>query len=377
MTRTHKADHQRWLLELTALPTASGREDRVIEWVRRWVNAPSRRRVLTLGADPHGNLTIRRRGARSRKPIYFTAHMDHPAFVVTGVDDDGRVTAEFRGGVGEAYFAGSPVLLHRARGAPVRGRVIGLIKDGAPPAGRLKRYRISLDAKTTAQPGDILTWETGKPRIDGDRLHVPACDDLAGVAAALAALDELVVRRRSRADVRVLLTRAEEIGFIGAIAAARGGTIARGARLVALEASKSFAESPLGAGPIVRVGDLTSTFDPGLTYLVGRVATRLAQEDPSFRWQRKLMPGGTCEATAYQTYGLTATCVCLALGNYHNMNEATQRIDAELIALSDFHHLVRLLVAVGASLDDPKLAPPLRERMESLFAQGRGVLAGQ
>lgn len=381
------AEHQRWLMELTTLPTASGREDRVVEWVQRWADDPARRRLLTVAPDPHGNLVIRKCNARSKRPIYFTAHMDHPAFVVTRVDGSREIIAEFRGGVGEAYFKDAPVILHGAAGV-VRGRVVGLVE--ASPEGpqqtrrkpktiarREKEYRIRLETDADAQPGDVATWDTGSPRIDGDRLHVPACDDLAGVAAALAALDELVVTRRIPGDVRVLLTRAEEIGFVGAIAAARGRTIPRGARIVALEASKSFAESPIGGGPIVRVGDLTSTFDPALTYLVGRVAIRLAQEDTSFKWQRKLMPGGTCEATAYQTYGLTATCLCLALGNYHNMNDATQRIDAESIALSDFHHLVRLLVAVGTSLDDATLAPPLRGRLEMLYEQGRRVLPGK
>ena len=121
-----------------------------------------------------------------------------------------------------------------------------------------------------------------------------------------------------------------------AVAAIAGiATVAHGARLIALENSKSFAESPIGGGPIVRVGDATSTFDPDLTYRCGKIAQQIAAQDPSFKYQRKLMPGGTCEASAYQTYGYTATCLCLPLGNYHNMNEAAGKIDSEFISLSD------------------------------------------
>src|SRR5690606_8534498 len=79
-----------------------------------------------------------------------------------------------------------------------------------------------------------------------------ACDDLAGVAAALGALD----RARNEPALRhfaVLLTRAEELGFVGAIGAARDGTLPAGARILSIECSRSFADSPLGAGPIVRV----------------------------------------------------------------------------------------------------------------------------
>ena len=38
------------------------------------------------------------------------------------------------------------------------------------------------------------------------------------------------------------------------------------------------------------------------------------------------MPGGTCEATVYDVYGFTAARICVALGNYHNMDrEPTAR----------------------------------------------------
>jgi endoglucanase len=175
-------------------------------------------------------------------------------------------------------------------------------------------------------------------------------------------------------DIRLLLTRAEEGGFIGAIAACKIGTIPPRARLIALENSRSFAESPIGGGPIVRVGDATSTFDPDLTYRCGKIAQQLASADPSFKYQRKLMPGGTCEASAYQAYGYTATCLCLPLGNYHNMNQTTGRIDSEHISLTDYDGLVRLLVAIDRGLDDPSLALPLRDRLDELFAHRRSVL---
>ena len=66
-------------------------------------------------------------------------------------------------------------------------------------------------------------------------------------------------RDAALAHVALLFTRSEEIGFIGAIGAAREGTVPKGARLVCLENSRSFPhDSPIGAGPIVRVGDRLS-----------------------------------------------------------------------------------------------------------------------
>ncbi len=364
--------HHRWLKEVTSLPTAAGREDRVIAWIEQWAK---RRANVTVRRDRYGNLLLQRRGARSRTPIIFTAHMDHPAFVVTRIIDATQVEAEFRGGVQDPYFVtGQPrVLLHHAGGS-----VEGGIAAFRPANGTgFKGARIELDGPAEARVGDAITWSLGQPRIDReeDRFISPVCDDLAGLVAGLSAFDTLVrARGNHRPDVRLLLTRAEEIGFIGAIAACRSGLIPKGARLINLECSKSFADSPIGGGPIVRVGDRTSTFDPDLTYRIGQLAAAIAEADPSFRYQRRLMPGGTCEASAFQSFGYTATCVCLPLGNYHNMNDVTGMIDAEIIALSDFDALVRLLVAVGKQLDSPAKSPPLRDRLEQLFAERQHVL---
>ena len=50
-----RALHEQWLLALTAIPTAAGRERRVVEWIHEWV---SERPDLALSADRFGNLTI-------------------------------------------------------------------------------------------------------------------------------------------------------------------------------------------------------------------------------------------------------------------------------------------------------------------------------
>lgn len=371
-----RANHEKYLLGLTGLPTASGREDHVVAYVQQWAR---RRKGVRVERDRYGNLLLKRAEARSRRPIIITAHMDHPAFVVVKQVGPRRVLADFRGGVQAAYFADARVMLHLGGLEPVRGRVVNLDQ---PKGARLDQCATIELAKTvTAEPGDVLTWQLPSPRVLRGLLHAPACDDLAGVAAALSAF-EVLKNGKLATDVRVLLTRSEEVGFIGAIGACKSGLIAKGARLVALETSKSFAESPIGGGPIVRVGDKTSSFDPDLTYRVGLVAQLIEKRDKAFRWQRKLMPGGTCEATAYQALGYTATCLCLPLGNYHNMKpiekggRSAARVGPEVISIADYHGLVRWLVEIGRRLDDPKAAPGLKARLDTLFAQRRGLVSG-
>ena len=56
------------------------------------------------------------------------------------------------------------------------------------------------------------------------------------------------------------------------------------------------------------------------------------------------------------------------------MDEATGKIAAETISLSDYHGLIRLLVAIGERLDDPGRSVPLRSRLDDLFDARRRVL---
>lgn len=404
------------LLELTQIPTVAGREGRVIEWIRGWV---ARRPGLSLSSDAAGNLVISPREPWKRRgegaaPVYITAHLDHPAFVVERVLGPRTVEVAFRGGVMDAYFERARVRAHvgggGAVGAALSGETAGAgrASGGGAPGGQplFKTYTAELDeaAGESLRAGDVVTWELPAAEVDAQGLvHTHACDDLAAAAAALDAYDRLVALAgagEGLEDVRLLFTRAEEIGFVGAIAACRLGTMARGARVLALENSRASAEAPIGGGPIVRVGDRMSVFTPGLTNACAKRAeqasarpaqplatqTRAGVESGAkFRWQRKLMSGGACEATVFCTYGYAATCLCLPLGNYHNMSElqAVQdgawdvaakgppRIAREFIGARDYLDFVELLTALGQELPE---ADSALGRIESLYTTRGFVL---
>ena len=362
--------HEEILKELTALPTAAGLEDRVIAWIERWAKG---RRSVTLTRDKFGNLTVKRKGARSKSPVYLTAHLDHPAFVVTDVLAGTRlIQAEFRGGVYDEYFVGTPVLLHRADGKPVRGKIISLDRKRSAELPQL--VTVELIRASPCSAGDLMTWDLPKPKIVKRRLHTPACDDLAAVAAAICAFEMMLKKPSGLGDVRLLFTLAEEVGFIGAIAAAKSGSIPKKATLVCLENSKSMVESPIGGGPIIRVGDRISIFEPELTARLVAVAEAIAKKDKSFKFQRKLMPGGACEATAFRLYGYLSSCICLPLGNYHNMDDESKRIAPESISIDDFHQLVQLLEAVGRELPSTQAEQDLVARLDRRFERERHLL---
>jgi endoglucanase len=335
--------------------------------------------------DRAGNLLIARR--RAAPSLFVTAHLDHPAFVGTAARGT-TVELEWRGGVHEPYFHDARIEVFDARGRAHPARITGLDAAAVPfrrVTARIERTRAARPSRALAiGPGNIARWRFARreplPRITRGVLRTYACDDLAGVAAALATMDRLGARAAT-AHVGLAFTRAVEVGFVGAIAACKAKSISRHARLICLETSRSFPESPVGAGPIVRVGDRSSVFEPALTNAISLLMTEHEKADPGFRWQRKLMPGGTCEATTFSTYGYQATCLCLPLGNYHNMvdidavlaGRRPARVGPEFISIDDFHGLVEMLVLCATQLDAPR-ATSLRGRMEDLYAQHGHVL---
>ncbi|MFZ9913795.1 MAG: hypothetical protein ACO3IB_00445 [Phycisphaerales bacterium] len=229
--------HEEFLLEVTSLPTAAGREDRVIEFIERWVAARAERCVLS--RDRFGNLTIAQHGfleacAKGARPIMITAHLDHPAFVVTAVRVR-RTTAEldleFRGGVNDPYFKGAALeVFDRDTRASFAARIVSLDATTDPAKKPFKtvvaRLAKAKDAGAIA-PGSIARWKFPRAEVKEGLAHTHACDDLAAAAAALVAFDR-ISRDVALAHVALLFTRSEEIGFIGAIGAARGGTVPQG-----------------------------------------------------------------------------------------------------------------------------------------------------
>ncbi len=380
-------EHLACLLALTSVPTGAGHEAQVLRWLDDWL---ADRPGLHATRDRAGNLVVSIDGIeRTRTPLFITAHLDHPAFHVDGVD--GReLMLSFRGGVMDDYFPGSRIVVHTRDGSCVRAGVECRLDGGEV----FKRFRARLDDDAPVQTGDFATWDLEAGELGKDGIvRAPACDDLAAVAAALCTMDELLaLRARGRpiGDVRLLLTLGEEVGFIGAIAACRLQTMPEGSRVIALENSRALPEAPIGGGPIVRVGDRLSVFSPRLLRSIDLVCERVAggppptasqklSEAPAWKWQRRLMSGGACEATAFCAFGYESACVCLPLGNYHNMGNLDEvqagrgeaRIEREFIARSDFDGLIDLLVACGEDLPED---PGMLDRLDRLWEERRFVL---
>ena len=361
------------LKDLLNLPTAPFLESAVYDYL---VAACRGLTGVRLRTDRYGNLLAHyRHQPRKITPLAFAAHMDHPGFCAIEMVERRTVRAEFRGGVKPEYFKGSRVRFWDD-GEWVTGRIQELSKVLPPPApGRPRVPKEALiRVRGPVQPGALAMWDLPDAALKGDRVVARGCDDLAGVAALVTMLQRLA-RKRARGEVYCLFTRAEEVGFVGAMGAIRARTIPKRVPVVSIETSSALVHAPIGKGPIVRIGDRAVVYTPALDTFCTRIAQQLAKRRKNFQFQRKLMDGGMCEAAAFGANGYAVIGICLALGNYHNMDTAREKIGSEWVSLADWHGMVNLFEALVRDETGPGVPDThLKERIDGLFEKSEALL---
>ena len=295
---------------------------------------------LILKHDEFGNAIVRLSTAPKIRPVVLAAHLDHPGFEIVRRLSPTRWLVRFLGGVPDSYFR---------KGIPVR------LLPGATPAklgarrGKLKEFELHTPKAPKVTPR-FAVWELEDFAVRNGRIHGRACDDLVGVASVLATMIELK-RRRARVNVVGVISRAEEIGFLGALAVAAAKRLPKNSLVISLETSRELPGVKMDQGVILRVGDRTSIFNSEAMRFLSEVAASLKSRGKEFQFQRGLMSGGTCEATAYQEFGFQTAAVCVALGNYHNCAEKN-RIAEEFVSVADALSMVKLLA--GAAKQMPR-----------------------
>ena len=346
-----RSAERRWLSiakGLASRPTATCLEHAPAAWIRDFVR---RRKALALSEDARGNLIVRYPARRpAAPPLVLVAHLDHPGFFVDRVTAK-RAELTFRGGVRRRHArTGTRVeFFHPGDVTPIGQGVLTRVRR-AERGPEWLGGGVARVVSGRAEAGGFAMWKLPPCEVRGRMIRGRALDDLLGATAALAALEEVARRRPRGVHVVGLFTRAEEVGFFGTLAAIRARSVPKDARILSLETSRALPTAPLGAGVIVRVGDARSLFHPPLMDVLFREARAMAAEDASFRFQRRLMDGGSCEATAFCAAGYRAGGLCVPLGNYHNMrglDGGRAGIDAEQVHVDDFTSEVKLLVRLA------------------------------
>lgn len=305
-------------------PTAPFHEEFVRAEIRRQLEKlPS----VALAEDAFGNLIATfQRG--SQPPVFaFAAHMDHPGWVRN--PHKPKAPMDFLGGV---------------------------------PA----KYLTTCDVEDFDH-GAFAMWKLPAFDLRDGKIYSRACDDLIGCATIVAMMHDLE-ERQADCTVLGLFTRAEEVGLIGAMKLATSSILPENIAVISLETSPERLPAKMGDGPIIRVGDKVSVFDPKITAQFVAVA-----KAAGVTAQRCLMSGGTCEATAYQAYDVSCGALCIALGNYHNCGPH-DKIAPEFVSFADFSGLVDLCTA--AATQSASSLNPIQANLRHRLEQNADKFAG-
>ncbi len=355
-------DLRQSLMAISACPTAPCHETHVRDCLlERLKGLP---RVVTR-VDEFGNLRATYEHRPKREPFRLVAHMDHPGFVVERKDASAKL--HFAGGVDEKYFAGKGIVFFNEESRKPLGRAV---IAGVSLLDDVKR--VTLDRAIPAG-ATFAMWDLPKPRCTKRLFLSPACDDLAQVSIVLALLRRLALGN-TRAGVHALFTRAEEVGFAGALAALKSKTALAPMPTLSLEASKARGFARVDGGPVVRVGDRLSIFDSRITHWLETAFRDLRAARPGSSFQRLLMGGGTCEASVFHRAGLPTGALCVALNNYHNMGPGAA-LRAESVSLRDCQGLYDFLFFLATRAKSVRAADEaVAERFAQLEAKALAAL---
>ena len=324
--------------------------------------------------DEFGNVIARYSNSVSDDdpPIAFVAHMDHPGFEITEVDDDGPLGVALGGVPVVSLSRPADVLALLPDGRRVPARTVPFDADA-------RRVRFELSEDVEIVPPVPVVFDLPDFALDGDFIRMRAADDLAGCAAALAAMERLV-SSGAEADVYAVFTRAEEGGLFGARLMAEAKTLPVETLIVSIESSPLIPGVEQGRGPVIRTGDALYTFDAEAEQALIVARESIRSRNPGFECQRQLMSGGVCEGTAFAIWGYRATGMAFPLGNYHNattgIRDPESEIGAEYIRVEDFLGGVDLLTEAAVSVP-ARLDSPARAGLREVPADVRSRMTGE
>ena len=352
---------------LTSVPTAPFREKSVARKAREWIARHLGRRASV--REVRGGIIVSYRGAGPGPALALAAHLDHPAFRLITLSKSGA-TALLQGGLPPHLLAGAAVEIFPAVPKDNTPLARGVLGPRPRKDGGLWTIRWTEAPRAGAKPA-FAVLALPACRVKDGWLASRSIDDLLGCAVSLEAVRRLAAAR-AKTNVTVLLNRAEEVGFIGALDMIASGVLSEGDSYLSVESSRELPGSRPGKGPTIRLGDKACAFDPNLIALLDEAADGLRRRGTKV--QRLRLTGGTCEATAYLTFGFEAAGIAVPLVNYHN-GWGADAVAPERVRLTDVEGAVRLLVEAAKLFPSRTLRGVLRARLTKRRADAAPALA--
>lgn len=364
----NKTELKKILKLILSRPTAPYHEHLVIEQIEKFVKDEG----FDTTSDEFGNRIViyKPKGKRPKKGrIGFVAHTDHPGFEITSAKGK-SAQAVWRGGVWKEFFNKAKVEVQTSTG-PVKGVVTKAVSVKGMPK-RVESIYLKMEAPV--EVGNFGQWDLTQYKMDGQMIVTRAADDLISVVAMLALLKELKKENVSH-EVWFVFSRAEETGFIGSIAMMDKGTLPKDLPLVVLETSKQLLPGgEQGKGPVIRLGDWMTVYSTELLLFMDNTARELQKKNKKFGFQRRVMDGGTCEASLFAANGHKAGGIAFPLGNYHNMGDEPDKngkpvLRAETVHIRDLQDGVTLMLEMCRNL--PELKKTIAGLQKRLRDHGR------
>ena len=333
---------------------------------------------LKVSADEWGNLYVESLLQNDNTPVVFVAHMDHPAFEVVEKSGE-RLKIKVLGGHSKHVATTGlklKVIADNLQQIPASISCVEQNKDKDKPTANSDWLAVDCLEARLDQNIDIgnlprpVILDLPPFEIDYGKEFIwsRSADDLAGCAAILAAITQASKSEFSR-PITALFTRAEEVGLIGARLAAQSGKLNNEVMVYSIETSSEIDGVKIGDGPVIRVGDKMTTFHNGPESLVRWYANQVSEHSASFKYQRSLMDAGTCEGSAFASYGYNVSGIAFPLGNWHNRGKNS--VEMEYISMNDYFNGVSLLyemmtakspIAVKNSF--PKISENIKNRLK-------------
>ncbi|MEK6580209.1 MAG: hypothetical protein AABZ55_13370, partial [Bdellovibrionota bacterium] len=254
------------LRSILSQPTAPFRERHVIRVVSEALSAAK----VPFFSDPVGNIIV---GVRSKaeylkciqtnssEPLrIFVAHMDHPGFHGVSWQSQDLLSVKWHGGSPTQHLTGAKVWL---------ASELGWVGTGIMTAGKLIASGRAIDTATIRVDAQIISQGHNPKNLYGGFsfrapvweeagiLYTKAADDLVGTFAIVCLAIELWKKKPRKAIPFLgILTRAEEVGFIGAVGHFELGWLNKARRpffMVSLETSRTLPGAEIGKGPVIRL----------------------------------------------------------------------------------------------------------------------------
>ncbi|MDA0745840.1 MAG: M42 family metallopeptidase [bacterium] len=328
------------LCECSGIP---GREARLREIVRRELEPLADE----MRVDALGNLIVRKKGKKGAKKLMIAAHMDEIGFLVSYIEDDGRLRLVPLGGHDPRNMVSQRVTVcGKKRDFP------GLLYPGIKPphiqtdeerkqALKVSDFCVDLylpakEVKKEVEIGSMVTLYREFQEI-GRGVSCKAMDDRLSVYVMIRAMQ---AAKSFGFDTYAVATTQEEVGLRGATVSAFGVEPDVG---VALDVTLA-ADIPgvpaheqvtrLGEGAAIKLMDTSSISHPGLVAHMKKLA-----EKRKIQYQMEILPRGGTDAGAMQRIRAGVPVVTLSIPTRY------VHTSIELADKQDIEATVRLLTA--------------------------------